>query len=178
MLQRLRPRQAFAGEPGALFGAGSPAHGEVQAKLVRALADQEREETYPLKKIIVLGTTFLLVLSMAACQGGGSDAGSSSGSSGGSFDTQFPLPSSVSNFMDTGGGSINFQTTMSLPESVEFYRNAMGKAGLIERPILTVIGDTTFSMVFDGDPSGKAVVVQGVYLDSGMMNINIRYEAV
>jgi hypothetical protein len=117
----------------------------------------------------------ILVLSLAACGGGGASGGSSSP---GSFDTDFPLPSSVSNFTDTGDGAINFQTSLSIEEGVAFYREALGSSGLTERTINTAITDTTFSLVFDGDSSGKAVVVQGVDLGGGMTNINIRYEAV
>jgi hypothetical protein len=84
----------------------------------------------------------------------------------------------VSNFTDTGDGSINFETNLGIEEGVAFYRDALGEAGLTERTINTAITETTFSLVFDGDPSGKAVVVQGVDLGGGMTNINIRYEAV
>jgi hypothetical protein len=33
-------------------------------------------------------------------------------------------------------------------------------------------------MVFDGDPSGQAIVIQGVDLGNGKTNVNIRYEKV
>jgi hypothetical protein len=127
------------------------------------------------KSFIEFVTVTILVLSLAACGGGGASGGSSSP---GSFDTDFPLPASVSDFIDTGDGSINFQTNLSIEDGVAFYREAMGNAGLTERTINTAITDTTFSLVFDGDPSGEAIVVQGVDLGGGMTNINIRYEAV
>jgi hypothetical protein len=127
------------------------------------------------KRFIEFATASILVLSLAACGGGGASGGSSVQ---GGFNTDFPLPATVSNFTDTGDGSINFQTKLSIEEGVAFYRDALGKAGLTERTINTAITDSTFSLVFDGDPSGKAVVVQGVDLGSGMTNINIRYEAV
>ena len=128
-----------------------------------------------MKKFFKFATASILVLSLAACGGGGASGGSSAP---GGFDTDFPLPATVSNFTDTGDGSINFQTNLSIEGAVEFYRDALGKAGLTERTINTAITDSTFSLVFDGDPSGKAVVVQGVDLGGGMTNINIRYEAV
>jgi hypothetical protein len=134
----------------------------------------EREETFPVKRFLEFVTATILVLSLAACGGGGAGGGSSAGS----LDTDFPLPASVSNFTDTGDGSINFQTSLSIEDGVAFYREALSNAGLTERTINTAITDTTFSLVFDGDPSGKAVVVQGVDLGGGMTNINIRYEAV
>ena len=48
-----------------------------------------------------------------------------------------------------------------------------GKLGYAERDLLTVTSDTTFSMVFDGHESGKAISVQGVDLGDGTVNISI-----
>jgi hypothetical protein len=119
-----------------------------------------------------------LIFVVTACgrQGGGAAPSSASGNS--SYKTKFPLPASVSNFTDTGNDSINFQTQIPLKEAVSFYRGAFTKSGLTERTINTAITDTTFSLVFDGDPSGKTIVVQGVDLGNGTTNVNIRYEDV
>ena len=114
-----------------------------------------------------------LSTTLAACGGAAAPGGS-----GGAYNTDFPLPTSVSNFTDTGNGSINFQTKMSIEDTVAFYREAFTKAGLTERTINTSITDTTFSMVFDGDASGIAVVVQGVDLGNGITNVNLRHEDV
>ena len=84
----------------------------------------------------------------------------------------------MSNFTETGNESINFQTKTSLTDTISFYRNTFAESGLTERSINTAITDTTFSLVFDGDPSGKAIVVQGVDLGDGTTNVNIRYEDV
>ncbi len=95
-----------------------------------------------------------------------------------SFDTIFPLPDDVQNFTGDGGESpVNFQTSLSLDEVVEFYRQAFTEQGLTERTILTEISDSGFSMVFDGWPNGKAVVIQGVDFGTSM-NVNIRFEDV
>lgn len=94
----------------------------------------------------------------------------------GTYDTVFPLPDDVQNF--TGGGGenmVNFQTSLTLNEIMEFYRQALTAKGLTERPILTATTDTTFSMVFDGWPNGKALVIQGVDLGTSR-NVNIRFE--
>jgi hypothetical protein len=115
----------------------------------------------------------ILLLATVACGASASGSGV-----GGAYDTQFPLPASVSNFTDTGNDSINFQTKSSLLDMVAFYRAAFSEAGLSERSITTAITETTFSLVFDGDPSGKAVVVQGVDMGNGTTNVNIRYEDV
>jgi hypothetical protein len=95
-----------------------------------------------------------------------------------SYDTVFPLPDDVQNFAGEGGESqINFQTSLSLDEVIEFYRQALADKGLTERTLLTATTDTTFSMVFDGWPNGRAFVIQGVDLGASR-NVNIRFEDV
>ncbi len=93
-----------------------------------------------------------------------------------SYDSDFPLPADVQNFMKLGYEGVNFQTGMSLKDVIAFYRQAFSAQGLNERDLLTGINEEVFSMVFDGAPNGKAVVIQGVLLDSGSVNVNIRYE--
>ncbi len=131
-----------------------------------------------MKKFYWIVALSALIIASLACGAFGKDSNGGSGSDNGGHDTKFPLPSSVSNFTDMGSGSINFQTDMSLKDTIAFYRNAFGKQGLTERTINTAITDTTFSMVFDGDPSGQAGVIQGVDLGGGKTNVNIRYEKV
>lgn len=97
---------------------------------------------------------------------------------GSGYDTKFPLPDNVSDFTAAGENSINFQTTLSLEESIAFYRDAFAQQGLTERTVNTAFTHTTFSLVFDGDPSGQAIVVQGVDLHNGKTSVNIRYENV
>ena len=94
------------------------------------------------------------------------------------YDTEFPVPSDVKNFTKLGEDTINYQTSMTLTEVVDFYRNQFEKTGYTEREITTVINDTTFSIVWDGHPSGKALVVQGVDLGDGTVNVNVRLEDV
>lgn len=93
------------------------------------------------------------------------------------YDTEFPLPEDVQNFMLIGD-QVNFATSLTVEEAIEFYRGALGDMGLTERTLNTAITETTFSMVFDGHENGKAVVVQGVDLGNGTTNINIRFEDV
>jgi hypothetical protein len=99
-----------------------------------------------------------------------------SGGGSGKYDTEFPLPSDVESFMDLGDGAINYQTSMQLTDVVEFYRNEFANAGYVERDITTVINDDTFSIVWDGHLSGQAIVVQGVDLGNGTVNVNVRFE--
>ena len=94
-------------------------------------------------------------------------------------ETEFPLPEDVdaSTVMDLGDGAINFQTSLTLPDAVTFYRFAFAGLGYVERDINTAIEETVFSMVFDGHVNGKAIVIQGVDLGENV-NINIRFEDV
>ncbi|MBT3315210.1 MAG: hypothetical protein HN390_11425 [Anaerolineae bacterium] len=95
------------------------------------------------------------------------------------MESDFPLPEDVdvSTVIDLGDGAINFQTTLTLPDAVTFYRFAFADLGYVERDINTSIEDTTFSMIFDGHANGKAIVIQGVDLGESV-NINIRFEDV
>jgi hypothetical protein len=90
-----------------------------------------------------------------------------------SYNTEFPLPDDVSNFFELGTSVINFQTKMSLKDTMAFYRDAFGKQGYKERELLTVITDTTFNLVFDGHKSGKAIIIKGVDTGSGNTNVSI-----
>jgi hypothetical protein len=49
---------------------------------------------------------------------------------------------------------------MSVDDVVAFYRQQLLAKGYVEREITTVIEGGIASLVFDGDPSGKALVVQ------------------
>jgi len=92
------------------------------------------------------------------------------------LDTAFPLPDDVQNFMQLGDDIINFQTSLSLSEVVDFYRAAFSSQGLTERTLLTVISDMAVSLVFDGDPNGMAIVLQCVDLGDGTTNVNLSYQ--
>jgi hypothetical protein len=91
-------------------------------------------------------------------------------------ETEFPLPEGTSGLMDLGNGAINFQAKITIKEAITFYRESFAKLGYKEREINTAITDLTFNLVFDGHSSGKAIVVQGVDLGAGGVNINIRLE--
>ena len=93
------------------------------------------------------------------------------------YETVFPLPDTVLNFMDMGNDSINFQTELSIEETIAFYRQAFEAENLTERTINTANTKTTFSMVFDGH-AGGTIVIQGVDLGDGTTNVNIRFEDV
>ena len=91
-------------------------------------------------------------------------------------ETEFPLPDGTSGLMNLGNSGINFQAKITLKAAITFYRESFAKLGYKEREINTAITDATFSLVFDGHSSGKAIVVQGLDLGAGGVNINIRLE--
>ncbi|HEX8990095.1 MAG TPA: hypothetical protein VF784_00325 [Anaerolineales bacterium] len=124
---------------------------------------------------VFLSVLSLLIASLACGRLNRTDQGSGGTAS---YNTKFPLPPSILNFADMGNGAINFQTKMSIKDTLDWYRQAFSQKGLKERTTNTAITTTTFSMVFDGDPSGQAVVIQGVDLGNGLTNVNIRYEKV
>ena len=95
-----------------------------------------------------------------------------------SYDTEFPLPENVNNFMQVpqSEAGINFQTDMGLEDVVAFYRGEFTSQGLTERQLLTMVEETAFSIVFDGASNGMAIVIQGVAFGPDQTNVNIRYE--
>jgi hypothetical protein len=133
-----------------------------------------------MRKLRLALVTASLVAASIACSvlGSASDGGSAAGGDAASATSPFPMPAGVSNLTSTGTDAVNFQTSLTLTDALDFYRNAFQKQGLTERTITTSVTDTTFSIVFDGDPSGNAIVVQGVDLGNGKTNINIRFEDV
>jgi uncharacterized surface protein with fasciclin (FAS1) repeats len=93
-----------------------------------------------------------------------------------SYDTVFPMPPDVQNFMGQGGETqVNFQTSLTLEELLNFYRTEAGSMGLVERTLLTVTSDQMFSIVFDSWPNGQALVIQSVDLGA-LRNVNVRLE--
>jgi hypothetical protein len=87
-------------------------------------------------------------------------------------DSDFPMPDDAKNVVGVAG-TVNYQTDLSLDEVLDFYRDLYGKQGYTEREILTTVTDGVFSIVFDGDASGQAIVIQGVDLGDGTTNVNI-----
>ncbi len=94
-----------------------------------------------------------------------------------SGDSEFPMPDDATNVVSVTG-TVNYQTKLSLDEVMAFYRDYYGKQGFTERDLLTTVTDGVFSFVFDGHESGKAIVIQGVDLGDGMVNVNISLQDV
>lgn len=89
-----------------------------------------------------------------------------------SGNADFPMTDDASSVVEVGG-VLNYTTNLNLDEVMAFYRDEFGKNGFTERDILTVTSELTFNMVFDGHESGRAIVVQGVNLGNGSLNVNI-----
>jgi hypothetical protein len=106
------------------------------------------------------------------------DNNGNNGNSDSSVQTDFPLTADAYNVTQVGDGSIVYYTKLSAEDAMKFYRDQYTAKGYKEREILTVVSAGTFSMVFDGDPSGKAVVIQSVDLGDGSRTIAIRLEDV
>jgi hypothetical protein len=138
-------------------------------------------------------TIAVLVLASIACQAltggsestpandntnpGGPPTPATSNENNSEVSSDFPMTADAYNVIESGG-SLIFYTKLSLEDTMQFYRNEYTAKGYTEREILTVISDGTFSMVFDGDPSGRAVVIQSVDLGDGSRTVSIRLEAV
>jgi len=100
------------------------------------------------------------------------------GSKDNTVSTDFPVTDDAFNLIDVGDGSILYYTKMSQEDVLKFYRDEYASRGYTERELLTTISDGVFSIVFDGDPSGKAVVIQSVDLGDGSSTVAIRLEDV
>ena len=113
-------------------------------------------------------------------QGTEAPAPSNSGDSSNSVTTNadFPMTADAYNSIDIGDGSLLYYTKMSLDDVMKFYRDEYTSKGYKERELLTTISDGVFSIVFDGDPSGKAIVIQSVDLGDGSRTVAIRLEDV
>jgi len=101
-----------------------------------------------------------------------------SGSGGNAVSTDFLMTDDAFNVIDVGDGNLLYYTKMSMNDVLKFYRDGYTAKGYTEREILTSISDGVFSIVFDGDPSGKAIVIQSVDLGDGSRTVAIRLEDV
>ncbi len=135
----------------------------------------------------------ILMLASLACNalsggGGGGDApvppsggdspatAAPQDNSDGNADTSasgFPITADAYNVVDLGDGSLLYYTKLPQAEVLKFYRDEYVSRGYVERALLTTISDGVFSIVFDGDPSGKAVVIQSVDLGDGSCTVAI-----
>jgi hypothetical protein len=95
------------------------------------------------------------------------------------FDTTYPLPDDVRNFVKPlKGTQINFQTSLSLEQIATFYHHAFAKQGVTERKTLTTLSQEFISLVFEGISEDSIIVLQSVDLayssNQDLRNVNLR----
>ncbi len=90
--------------------------------------------------------------------------------------SEFPMTADAYQTTDIGDGSLLYFTKMSLEAVLKFYRDEYTAKGYKEREPLTTVSGGVFSIVFDGDPSGKAIVIQSVDMGDGSRTVAIRLE--
>jgi hypothetical protein len=91
---------------------------------------------------------------------------------------EFPVPADAANLSVTTLGDyamVNFQTQLSLKDTMTFCRNRMASRGDKEVPGQTSTSDIAFSMVFAGPSAAKQIIIQGLTV-GGMTNVNARSE--
>ena len=98
------------------------------------------------------------------------------------YDKPFPLPDNVQNLTNTlKTDEINFQTTLTLDDIAKFYRGAFAEQGLSERKLFANFSREYNTLIFEGLPSGRIILVTAVDLAYGMnqdlRNVNIKTEA-
>lgn len=90
-------------------------------------------------------------------------------------ESEFPISDDATNPVIIAG-VLNYASNLSIEELVEFYRSEFTALGYTERTVLTLIQDGTVNLVFDGHPSGNAIIVQMIDLIVLGVNVNVRLE--
>lgn len=92
--------------------------------------------------------------------------------------TGFLLTEDAYNILDSEDGSVHFLSNMSFDEVENFYRNELPLQGYTERIVdAPRPAEGCFKLIFDGDPSGKALTVSGCILfQTEEMSVSIRLE--
>jgi hypothetical protein len=88
----------------------------------------------------------------------------------------FPLPPNAK-ITSQKNDTLTAEVSISIKDLVSFYRQKwVVEKGLKEDNQLTIINDSTFSLVFNGSSNGKSVVLQGADIGDGNIAFSIRYE--
>ena len=129
---------------------------------------------------IFLALTILVFASLAcnALTGDQVPSNDNGSNNNATVSADFPMTADAYQVTDIGDGSLLYYTKMSQEDVLKFYRDEYTSRGYKERELLTTISDGVFSIVFDGDLSGKAVVIQSVDLGDGSCTVAIRLEDV
>jgi hypothetical protein len=100
----------------------------------------------------------------------------SNSNSSDTVNTEFPMTDDAFNITELDAGSLLYYTKLSAEDAMQFYRDAYTAKGYTERKVATTVSNSTFSIIFDGDPSGNAIVVQSVDMGDGTRTITVRLE--
>ena len=97
------------------------------------------------------------------------------------YDKPFPLPDNVQNLTNTlKTDMINFQTTLTLEDIAKFYRSAFAERGLSERKLFASFSREYITLIFEGLPSGRIILVSAIDLaysaNQDLRNVNIKTE--
>jgi len=151
----------------------------------------EKELTMKQKQIfLALAVLLLASLACNALSGGGDAPVAPSGGDSpataipqdnssnddGNADTSasgFPITADAYNVIDLGDGNVFYYSNLPQEEILKFYRDEYVSRGYAERALLASVSDNVFNIAFDGDPSGKAVVIQSVDLGDGSCTVVI-----
>lgn len=101
------------------------------------------------------------------------DGSSNDGGNAGTSASGFPITADAYNVTDLGDGNVFYYSKLPQDEILKFYRDEYVSRGYVERALLTSVSDNVFNIVFEGDPSGKAVVIQSVDLGDGSCTVVI-----
>lgn len=95
------------------------------------------------------------------------DSGSSSDGT-----SNFPMTDDATDVINAPD-TVNYQTSLSLDEVAKFYRDYYTSKGYTERTDYSMTTTGVVSLAFDGDPSGKAVVISAVDIGNGKVTVTI-----
>ena len=87
-------------------------------------------------------------------------------------ESEFPVPSDATNVV-SAAELVTFQTKMSTDDVLKFYRDEFAKQGYKEDPSKAITFGKTFTLAFDGHPSGKVIYVVGADAGDGSLYVTI-----
>jgi len=96
-------------------------------------------------------------------------------------DKPFPLPDNIQDLTNTlKTDMINFQTSLTLEEVAKFYRYAFAEQELSERRLFANFNREYITLIFEGLPSGRVILVSAIDLaysmNQDLRNVNIKTE--
>ena len=96
--------------------------------------------------------------------------------------TVFPVPNVFKGYRESPSGTVPgeidvlFQSTLSVQELYNFYRQAFSQKGLKERASLSSFNERGFQLVFDGSANGHPIIIQVNDVPGFDRTVSIRFE--